>query len=177
MTKCCPIVSMHVSTIKMQSNGVTYFIQCHKYHHEICFEYRALRVVTVPIPVSSDIHKEISFSSKPLLKKMRPLKTNQQVLRWICVLPWDESTSKWKKIAISMFALSVFIVNVSAVAASIVRLKSSIATDLEESLYSLFPIAASSSATYAMVVAFLSYRKIDGIFRKLSEIQNSPSKK
>lgn len=99
---------------------------------------------------------------------MNPLKTSQRVLAWLCICPFDESANKRTKIII--FALSIFAANLCSVAASVAFFFTFVSINLEESLYSILQIAAYFYVTYAMIMTFISRRKFNTIFEKLSKI-------
>lgn len=104
---------------------------------------------------------------------MEPLEINRQILTWLCLYSWDESTSKKKKVAIIIFTLSVFIANLCGVVASIVFFKRAFSVDMESCLYSIYQIAAFSNCIYVMIVAFFLRNRISDIFRRISDIQHT----
>lgn len=104
--------------------------------------------------------------------KMKPLKTNQRILRWICACPVDPP-SKWKSVLFAVFTGSIFVLNVSSTGAAAAYFLRFVSVDLEACLYCLLQIAATTSLSYMMIVVALKPQKIDNIFVRLMSVCNS----
>lgn len=102
---------------------------------------------------------------------MRPLKTNESVLMWLNMCPPDKFISKPKNVAMTSFAVIVFLANVCATATAIAFFRKSISVDVEGSLYSLVQIAGSFGITFTMIVVFSRRKQISVIFNRLEDIQ------
>lgn len=104
---------------------------------------------------------------------MKFLQTNKRVLTWLCVCSPDAHASKWQRVFMITFAISILAANGSAILIDLYFFRQSLAKDLDNSLYSLFQIAASGSVTYELIVAMCLKNRFDRIFEKLSDIQNA----
>lgn len=107
---------------------------------------------------------------------MKPLETNQRVLRWFCILPSHEPASKWQKIVYITLTPTTIIAMVSIVTASAFFLLKYISIDLEMALYALFQISTCGSLLYACVVVFYSKHRIPIVFDHLADIYHSSEK-
>lgn len=101
---------------------------------------------------------------------MIPLKTNQHVLKWLCVCETDNTVSKWKKLAHISFTVLIFMSNIILIPTSIAYLLNFISVDLEQSLYALFQLSGMCGITYMMIVAFILRHEINDLFGTLTDI-------
>lgn len=101
---------------------------------------------------------------------MTPLQTSQRMLKWFCILPPDESTSKIQATIHSVFALLNCASVICVIAASFSYFWKFVQTDLSESLYAIYQVAAFIPLMNGLSVTFLQRRNITNIFVKLSEI-------
>lgn len=101
---------------------------------------------------------------------MKPLLKNQQVLKWLCVFPLDETINKWEKCFYHAFSMFVFIINVFGAFAGIAFFSKFVTIDLGSSLYSLFNIFGTIYTAYTTFVALLCHKKVAAIFQSLSVI-------
>lgn len=101
---------------------------------------------------------------------MQPLATNHRVLRWLCLYPTDENTSKWQKLCYILFAIKTFLSLILILASCIVYFCTFVRTDMEKSLSSLFQIAGFTGVIYELIAMFFLRYKITSISMKLSAI-------
>lgn len=101
---------------------------------------------------------------------MKPLVMNRRVLTWLCVFPLDEVTTRKGKLTCIVFSFGVSLTIFSGLTGSVVFFLKFMSTDLEESLYSLFQIAAIFSSANAIVVAFVMRHRIPKMFVNLTRI-------
>lgn len=104
---------------------------------------------------------------------MEPLKTNQQVLTWLCVFPADQMTSKRKQLAYICLALTTVLSMSTISSGSVVFFVKYASTDLENALYALFQIFDCVGFLYACLVFFLSRHRIPSMFVNLAKIYRS----
>lgn len=103
----------------------------------------------------------------------RPLATSQKVLTWLCVYPADRNTSFLKKCAYVALYFYVLIGNMSVLISSMVYFATYVSTDFELSLYAVFQIAAYTSSTYLMLLAYTLRYKITAVFDGLARIYDA----
>lgn len=101
---------------------------------------------------------------------MTPLATNQLVLTWLYAFPSDKSASKWKRIAYFVFALCVFVVNVSGLIAGASFISKFMSTKLEDALFSLYHTCVSCNAVYQSIAIVILRHKLSAIFKSLEKI-------
>lgn len=99
-----------------------------------------------------------------------PLETNRKVFIWLCMCPADKSTDKKENRAHVICIVIVTALILTFFIASAVFFSKFASTDLEESLYALFQISATSGVMYLIAVAIIMRDKILNIFNKLSDI-------
>lgn len=102
--------------------------------------------------------------------KMKFLATNQCLLVWLCFCADNECHSKWKRLARITFSLVVFIFSVSCFPASVAYVSKFRRTNLEESLFALFQVAASVGCIYFAVHAYYFRYRFAKLFQTLSNI-------
>lgn len=105
-----------------------------------------------------------------LNNKMRSLKTNQQVLTWLCVFPPEKCVSTWKRIADIAFTLIIVVGQLLCVISSASFIWKYVSTNLEESLFSLVHSIPGSGTLYQGVVILILRRSLIAIFDQLSKI-------
>lgn len=113
------------------------------------------------------------FTKKSIETDMKPLKSIQQALTWLCVLPFDKSTARREKVASLLFVLATMCINLCALAASMAFVFKYKSTDLTECLFALIQISGFVNATYTIIVGFFIRRRIPGIFKKLTDIYDA----
>lgn len=101
---------------------------------------------------------------------MKPLKTTQQILKVLHVLPHEDHRSRFKKIMCIAFGTFVFAINLFILISSVIFFIKNFTIDLEASLDALSQIFAFTSVVYSTCMAYLIRDKIDGIFQELSII-------
>lgn len=101
---------------------------------------------------------------------IRPLATSQKVLTWLCVYPADKNTSFLKRCAYVALYFYVLIGNMSVLISSIVFFVTYVSTDFELSLYAVFQMAAYTSSTYLMLLAYTLRNQITSVFDGLARI-------
>lgn len=105
--------------------------------------------------------------------KMKPIKTNQQVLTWLCVCQADETISKRKRMAHIFFASFIFSANFILIPISVAYFLRFVSVDLEQALYALFQLSGMLGMTYMMIAAFILRHEINDLFGKLADIYNN----
>lgn len=103
---------------------------------------------------------------------MIALKTNREVLRWLCVYPAEENASKWKKGIYAAFGAFILCTNSFAFGASTVYFLRNTSNDLESSLLALGQLAGCANVIYISIITFLMRRKIAACLDSLSKIYN-----
>lgn len=103
---------------------------------------------------------------------MKVLKTSQRMLTLLCICPWDESTSKLKRLTIIGFALTIFTLVIFGDSVSIVFFVRSMSVNMKECLYSVFQVAALTCAGYTFVSGFILKKQVNNIFIQLTAIHN-----
>lgn len=101
---------------------------------------------------------------------MVPLRTNRQVLTWLCVYPSEEGDSKLMKLAHISFTLTILAVNLLAFGISMYSFIHLVNTNLEASLLCLLQMVAEMSAIYIIVITVYNRRDISAIFTTLTKI-------
>lgn len=101
---------------------------------------------------------------------MKPLVMNQRVLTWLCVFPMHESAAMKEKLTCIVFSIGVILTIFSGLIGSVIFFLKFVSTDLEESLYALFQIAAIFSTSNAIVVAVQMRHRIPTMFKNLTTI-------
>lgn len=104
---------------------------------------------------------------------MIPLKTNRQVLTWLCVCRPPKTTSEWKKRIFIVFGTAVFVSNIASLILDIIFLSKTIKVDLGESYYIMFQIGASSNRTNALIIGIFIRGKINALFDNLTDIYDA----
>lgn len=104
---------------------------------------------------------------------MRPLVTQQRVLTWFCLCPAPGGTCKFLKLkyilicGILMLNQSICFLSCSAFFFMF------LSTNLKESLFALFSMAANSSVPHQMIIALFSQHRILNVIESLSEIYDA----
>lgn len=103
-------------------------------------------------------------------KEIKPLKTTQQVLTWLCIFPPQQNTRKLQKLMYKVFSLTVFMVLSFQVCASLAYVWKFIAIDFETSMDAAHPIMGWIPLINSFVVMSLLKQRIIEIFTTLSNI-------
>lgn len=101
---------------------------------------------------------------------MQPLKTEQQVLTWLCIYPAAENTGKLQKLIYVIFSLILLITISCLVVASAAFFRKFLAIDFETALNSLHPIMGWSPLIYIFMVMISLKHHVVAIFAALSDI-------
>lgn len=101
---------------------------------------------------------------------MEPLKTNRQVLIWLCICPPKKDTRLNDKWCHAIFSWIIFTLNFCACLLPVLFFIKCISTDLESSLFALFQIFATANVIYMTIILFFYREKITAIFEGLSII-------
>lgn len=104
---------------------------------------------------------------------MKPLSTNQLVLKLCCVFPSDETTSKGEKICCIILSLFIFIVHTCATVAGMIFFIDYLTIDLGKSLNSLFNTFGDGSMAFWTLVTVLQRQKLAVVFVSLSNIYDT----
>lgn len=105
--------------------------------------------------------------------KMKAFATHRRLFRWMCIFPMAENTELWKKILMTVFGISVPLIEVFGLMASIVYVSKYATADLEGSVKTLFQIAAYINVSYVMAVAFFKRKQILNIFKRFQSIYDA----
>lgn len=108
--------------------------------------------------------------TKFVQNNMKPLVTNQRILRWFCVFPTNETIKLREKISYVLFTSIALAVTVGAIVSSGAFFVKHLRTDFKESLYALFQVVSLFGSVNAILAILLSRRKLDTIFTQLSTI-------
>lgn len=101
---------------------------------------------------------------------MKPLVTDQQVLTWLCVLPAQDNTDKWKRWAYIALVVTLIVADLSVISSSLIYSVTFRSTDLQKSLIGLQQAIAAVPTANMIVVAFFLRHKIPPIFDNLTKI-------
>lgn len=101
---------------------------------------------------------------------MKPIEKIRQVFTWLCLHPFDETTTLGQRILYKMFGSSVLISNVYGLITSVAFFLKFFPVDLEGCLFALFQILAYFGVSYATVAIFLQRDSISKIFQQLANI-------
>lgn len=102
---------------------------------------------------------------------MEPLETNRQCLIWLRILPSDESTNRWQKLAHTAFAVLVFTALMCGATSCLVFCLKFLSTDLARSIFAfVFSVGGYSIIYVALVGMILLRHKIGAIFDNLEVI-------
>lgn len=105
--------------------------------------------------------------------KIKPLQTNRLIMTWLCLCHEDEATSKWKKLAYIICALTLSFAFFSMSVVSVTFVVKYFKVDLEEALYAVFQVSGYFAQIYTMISAFILRNEISGIFLKLYDIYDA----
>lgn len=101
---------------------------------------------------------------------MKPLAIAQQILMWLCVLPFHSDTSSRVKVFSITFTIVAVVSQVCAFAATVAFSLKFMSIDLEQSLFANSLGVTFLSMIYIVVVLLFLRSKIPGIFEELSQI-------
>lgn len=113
------------------------------------------------------------FCSETFSGKMKPLETNQRILILFCLYPFDKNMKLHLKLLYTIFALSIFLMNVCALVSNTVFFFKFLSINLEESFYSLFQISGIFGVICIVINAYFSRNKILEIFNGLTDIYDT----
>lgn len=99
----------------------------------------------------------------------KAFKTHNRVFTLMCILPIPDDTELWQQIFRLFFGFTVSVSVSCGLVSSIVYVSKYAGDNLEESVKTIFQIAAYANVTYMMVIAFLKQRKIKEILRRFQE--------
>lgn len=108
---------------------------------------------------------------------MKPLVLAANALRWFCVFPAAESTSRPQKLCYFLFTLVFYITLFGAVVPSAVFFLRFVTVNLPECLYSVFQVSAGISGVFMVIFAMLSKQKIKKFFIALERIYDESKKR
>lgn len=101
---------------------------------------------------------------------MTPLKTNKKVLTFLCIHLADESVSVWRKLAYALFAASIFLAHVCAIASSAVHFSRFMSIDMGSALFGILQLGGHANMAYMLTIAIVLRQKITTIFDKLANV-------
>lgn len=101
---------------------------------------------------------------------MKPLATNQQVLLWLGLYPFDEETSNSRKIRSIGVGSLYFGIGLSACVSCEIFFMKHVTTNLEDSLYALGQSLVYWNILYLTTFAFVQRYKIAAIIENLAKI-------
>lgn len=107
---------------------------------------------------------------------MKPLLTCQRVFSWIYIDSVDEIQIWWQKLIKIVIKCFLPIIPVCALILVSVSFFKSLSIDIEQSLYSLFQIAASLISLNAGLVIYFTGYKISDVFRCMTKIYKTCNK-
>lgn len=102
--------------------------------------------------------------------EMNPLATNQRVLTWLCICPFDRDTRIWQKTLCVILTLFLFTFIFSLLVSSIVFFVQNVSIDFESCLYAVFQIAGISGLIDEWSVAFILRKRVHLLFGSLAKI-------
>lgn len=103
---------------------------------------------------------------------MKPLKTIQQVLTWLCIYPPEKNIEKKQYLIYIAFSLTGIVALLSLVLASLAFIWKFIAIDFDASMDALYPIMGWIPLINAFVTMIRLKHQIVAIFDALSSIYN-----
>lgn len=101
---------------------------------------------------------------------MIPCKTIRFWMTWFCVLPTDDSCPIWRKGLNVAFTISIYLFNIIATMTSFLYFLAYLDTDLQNALYSIYPVIAFVSTTYGAAIFHVYRRETVVLFEHLDEI-------
>lgn len=110
------------------------------------------------------------FFLKSYKVEMKPLVTNQRILKWIGAYPFDVNTSKRSEIGYMIFGFIMFALNLCGVAASVCFILKVATINLYAALHASYQVISFSNLMYLMVFAFVQRYRVATAIEKLSEI-------
>lgn len=105
-----------------------------------------------------------------------PLATIRKVLKWLCILPAREATSKHKKLIYIVFSVSILTISICGFTSSLIFIVKYFSTNLEDCLYALFQVSGNISNLYMVLIAFILRHRIAALFERLWEIYDASKK-
>lgn len=99
-----------------------------------------------------------------------PLRTNRQVLTWLCVYTIEQNSAKWKKMCYVFCTVFIFLCNLLSFAVSWTFCIRNWSVNLENSLFSIIQIIGMINANYIIVITLFKRHEISGIFMSLENI-------
>lgn len=117
-----------------------------------------------------------SISNLNSLRAMEPMATARKVLTWLCIVPADEETTKFKKLIYIACTSALMVSTICGFLTSSAFIIKFMSTNLEDCLYALIQICATVGDTYMMLVAFILRHKIAALFDRLAAIYRASKK-
>lgn len=104
---------------------------------------------------------------------MKVFRTHHFIFTLMCIFPKGETTPLWKQVLILIFGIIIPTSVLWGFAASFVYVLKFANVDLEESVKTVFQIAAYVNVSYMMIIAFLKRDKIINIFNRFQHIYDN----
>lgn len=104
---------------------------------------------------------------------MRPLKTSQRVLTWLCLYPADSTISIAMKTIYIIFAVFTFSTSLIICISALMCFWKFVKIDSNLALYSTITAIACFTVVYAYIVMFFSRKKIQLTFEDLEKIYDA----
>lgn len=104
---------------------------------------------------------------------MKAFPTHQRVFTMMCILPMADNTETWKKILIVLFGATVPLSVISGFLASVVYVSKYATVDLEESVKTVYQIAAYMNVSYTVTLALLRRNQILEVIKKFQSIYDA----
>lgn len=104
---------------------------------------------------------------------MKPLATNQRVLKWLNVCPAEETASKLEKNAYVIINVAGVLFALGTILGSLLFAVKHWSTNLEDAFLALFQVDLMFNLFYSAVVAYITRQKVTDLFKTLTEICNA----
>lgn len=104
---------------------------------------------------------------------MKTLHTIKRIMIWMCLCAPDKTSRSRLKGAYFMFALIIFILNLSGLVAHVAFVYKFLLTDLDGSMFAFLGILGFAGTTFVMIIIFFLRHKMKILFNKFSEIYDT----
>lgn len=101
---------------------------------------------------------------------MKAFKSHNRIFTLMCILPISENSELWEKILRLIFGFTVSVSVSCGLVSSIIYVSKYADDNLEESVKTIFQIAAYLNVVYLMAIGFLKKNDIFDIFNKFQNI-------